>query len=76
MDLSSILIWIEILGSEMTLNYRMAMEGHPNANEGVGNLILNYGFFFLLDGKNQDPTHRKVGSKPHPTPRGSLSRVG
>jgi hypothetical protein len=67
MDLSSISIWIEILGSEMTLNYRMAMEGHPNANEGVGNLILNYGFFFLLDGKK---------SRPHPTPRGSLSRVG
>ena len=25
---------------------------------------------------SQEPTHRKVGSKPHPTSRGFLSRVG
>ena len=60
----------------MTLNYQMTVERYLNPNRGVGGSILGCEIFSLLDEKNQEPTHRKVGSKPHPAPRESLNRVG
>ena len=54
----------------------MTMKRYLNPNWGVGGLIPGCEIFSLLDGKNQEPTHCKIGSKPHPAPRVSLSRVG
>lgn len=52
----------------------MTMEmRYINSNEGVSGLIPDCEIFFLLDG---EPTHRKLGSKSHPTSRGFLSKVG
>ena len=52
------------------------MERYPNPNGGISGSIPDCEVFSLLDGKNQDSIHRKVGSKPHLAPRGSLGREG
>ena len=64
----------------MTLNYWVIVERHTFSNGAVANLRFDSycEIFSLLDEKtlaslvgSQEPTHRKVGIKPHPTPEDS-----
>ena len=48
---------------EMTLNYEMIMERHPNPNEVVDHSILHYEIFSQLDGKTSQVTIRHLFSK-------------
>ena len=66
----------------MTLNDHVIVEMYPFLNDGWW-FDSHHEIFSLLDGKkvvrqlgSQEPTRRKVGSKPHPAPRGFLSKVG
>ena len=60
---------------EMTLHYQMTLERYPKPNRGVG-IPLFMAWNLLFTGwENQEPTHRKVGSKPHLAPRKSLSKI-
>lgn len=62
--------------SEMTLIYRAIMDMYPFPNRVVGNSIpVMKSPLYLAGGKldklvrNQEPTHCKVHSKPHPAPK-------
>ena len=74
---------IDGLRFKMSINYKAIVERYPFMNEVVGSSIFRCEIFSLLDKKklsmkvgSQEPTHRKVGSKPHLAPRGFLSKVG
>ena len=60
----------------MTLNHRVRVEKYPFLNGVFGGLIPALKSSLYLTEGSQKPTHRKVASKPHPTPRGFLSKVG
>jgi hypothetical protein len=66
----------------MTLNYWVIVERFPFLNGVVGSSIPTMKSFLYFTGKklsrwvrSQEPTHRKISNKPHPAPRGFLSRV-
>jgi hypothetical protein len=63
--------------SKMTLNHQMTVEG-VSKSEQIKGLVVQLWLWNLLSAwrKNQEPTHHKLGNKPHPAPRGSLSMVG
>ena len=70
----------------MTLTYQVIMEKYSFSNGVVGGSTPAMKSSLYLTEKetttvvrsvgSQEPTHRKVGSKPHLVPRGFLSRVG
>ena len=66
----------------LTLNYRVIVKRYPFPNGVVGSLIPALKSSPYLMEKlaryvgSQEPTHYKVGNKPHPAPRGLLSRGG
>jgi hypothetical protein len=70
-----------LISFEMTLNYLVIVERYPFLNGVVIDSILAVKSSLYLTKKlakhveSQEPTHNKVGSKPHLAPRGFLSRV-
>jgi hypothetical protein len=64
-----------ILSHEMTLHYWVIVERYPILNEVVSNSIPPLEPSLYLTEKlakqvgSQEPTHRKVGNKPHPIPK-------
>ena len=65
--------------SEMTLNYRVIMKRYPFVNGLVAGSILTVKSSLSLTERQRlamSPPTTKVVSKPHPAPRGFLSKVG
>ena len=67
----------------MTLNYQVIVERYSFPNGVVdGSIPIVKSSLYLTEEKsarevkNQEPTQHEVGSKPHPAPKGFLSRVG
>jgi len=80
---SLVISFWEACRSEMTLNYWVIVERHPFfewigwwVNFPLWNLLSTWREKLIRQAENQEPTHCKVGSKPHHASRGFLSRVG